>query len=124
MSLLTHLLTLSKIIRTHFFLPRPVILDPVVTASENVLRFEGFSGCCGVYARVDMRSETFDTEITGQGTTNVDFNNPMVAGLARLRQEKTARIAVGTDELMLDVAGQQLVEKKVKLPVRWIKCFS
>ena len=48
------LFVLSEVVRTHFFLPRPMLLDPVVTSNEVVLRFEGFSGCCGVYARVDI----------------------------------------------------------------------
>ena len=29
-------------------------LDPVVTGSADMLRFESFSGCCGVYARMDV----------------------------------------------------------------------
>ena len=39
-----------------------------------MLRLEGFSGCCGVYARVDLPAAAFDREIQGRGTTNVDFN--------------------------------------------------
>ena len=72
------LLVLSDVVRTHFFLPQPALLDPVVTSNEAMLRFEGFSGCCGVYARVDLPAEAFDSDIQGRGTTNVDFNNPTV----------------------------------------------
>ena len=75
------LLVLSEVVRTHFFLPRPANLDPVVTSSEAMLRFEGFSGCCGVYARVDLPAEAFETDVQVHGTTNVDFNNPMRAAL-------------------------------------------
>jgi hypothetical protein len=118
------LIALSDVVRTHYFLPVPMQLDPVVTSSESMLRFEGFSGCCGVYARVDMLPEAFETELQGRGTTNVDFNNPMRAALTRLRDRDDARLAVGADEVSLSREGEAAVEKKVKLPVRWIKGFS
>ncbi len=118
------LLVLSDIVRTHFFLPQPPNLDPVVTSNEEMLRFEGFSGCCGVYARVDLPAEAFDSDLQGRGTTNVDFNNPMRAALIRLRDRDQARLSVGCDEVVLARGSDQVVEKKVKLPVRWIKGFS
>ncbi len=118
------LLALSQVVRTHFFLPQPAMLDPVVTCNDAVLRFEGFSGCCGVYARVDFDTAAFDGPIVGHGTTNVDFNNALRVGLSRLRQVRSARLAVGASELSLHVEEREIVEKKVKLPLRWIKSFS
>jgi hypothetical protein len=118
------LLVLSRIVATHFFLPRPVLRDPVVTSSESMLRFEGFSGCCGVYARVDLPPESFEREFQGRGTTNVDFNNPMRNALARLRESDEVRLAVGRDAVVLEKAGESVVEKKVQLPLRWVKGFS
>lgn len=118
------LLVLSEVVRTHFFLPRPAILDPVLTSNESMLRLEGFSGCCGVYARVDLPGEAFDGEIKGRGTTNVDFNAPMRNALMRLRDEDDVRFAVGGDEVVLTQNDDAVVEKKVKLPMRWIKGFS
>jgi hypothetical protein len=118
------LLVLSQVVRTHFFLPRPRLLDPVVTSSESMMRFEAFSGCCGVYARVDLRAEAFEAEIQGCGTTNVDFNDSMRAALLRIRDNDEVRLSVGADELSLQRGGESVVEKKVKLPVRWIKGFS
>ncbi len=118
------LLVLNRIVATHFFLPRPVLRDPVVTSSESMLRFEGFSGCCGVYARVDLPPESFEREFQGRGTTNVDFNNPMRNALARLRESDEVRLAVGRDAVVLEKAGESVVEKKVQLPVRWVKGFS
>src|SRR5690242_19026150 len=35
-------------------------LDPVVTANGDRLRFESFSGCCGVYARLDVLADGLD----------------------------------------------------------------
>lgn len=118
------LYTLSDVVRTHFFLPRPALLDPVLTSNEALLRLEDFSGCCGVYARVDLPAEAFDGECLGRGTTNVDFNTPMRNALMRLRDEEDVRFAVGADEVMLARDGERTVEKKVKLPLRWIKGFS
>jgi len=118
------LLTLSDVVRTHFFLPRPALLDPVVTSNEAMLRLEGFSGCCGVYARVDIPAEAFEGDQFGRGTTNVDFNNPMRAALTRLRDNDDVRFAVGEDGVELSKGGDTIVEKKVKLPIRWLKGFS
>lgn len=118
------LYTLSDVVRTHFFLPMPANLDPVLTSNEELLRLEGFSGCCGVYARVDLPAEAFDGECLGRGTTNVDFNTPMRNALLRLRDEEDVRFAVGADEVALSRGHEKTVEKKVKLPLRWIKGFS
>ncbi len=118
------LLTLSDVVRTHFFLPRPVLLDPVLTSNENLLRLEGFSGCCGVYARVDLPAEAFDGECHQRGTTNVDFNTPMRNALLRLRDNEDVQFSVGKDAVVLSREGEKTIEKKVKLPLRWIKGFS
>jgi hypothetical protein len=118
------LLVLSNVVRTHFFLPRPPNLDPVVTSGDSMLRFEGFSGCCGVYARVDLPAEGFEAERQGHGTTNVEFNTPLRTTLARLGEQDGARLAVGSDRVELERGEQCLVERKVKLPLRWIKGFS
>ncbi|MEM9348163.1 MAG: SWIM zinc finger family protein [Planctomycetota bacterium] len=118
------LLVLSDVVRTHFFLPVPALLDPVVTSNERLLRFEGFSGCCGVYARVDLKQDGFDADMVGRGTTNVDFNNPMRAALSRLRDGEDSRLSVGAEAFTLEHGGDSVVEKKVKLPVRWLKGFS
>jgi hypothetical protein len=118
------LLVLSQVVRTHFFKPRPRNLDPVVTSSEDMIRFEGFSGCCGVYARADLSSNAFQTEIQRHGTTNVDFNDRMRAELLRIRDTDEVRLSVGAGELALQRGGESVVEKKVKLPIRWIKGFS
>ena len=119
------LLTLAKVVSTRFWMPlNPALLDPVVTSSEELLRFEGFSSCCGVYARADLEAPTFDAEIQGRGTTNVDFNSAMRAALAQLRQTDAVRLAVGAQGVHLTRADEAVIEKKVKLPIRWIKGFT
>ena len=119
------LLAIAKVVTSRFFLPAAMIeYDPVVTSSEEVLRFEGFSSCCGVYARADLPAESFSRSIQGRGTTNVDFNTPMRAALARLRAGDSVKLAVGADEVLLSQSSGSVVEKKVTLPVRWVKGFT
>ena len=88
-----------------------------------MLRFEGFSSCCGVYARVDLPAEAFDSEIQSRGTTNVDFNAPMRAALNQVRETDEVRFSVGADEFRLSQSTGPVIEKKVALPIRWIKGF-
>jgi hypothetical protein len=119
------LLTLAKVVSTRFWMPlNPALLDPVVTSSEELLRFEGFSSCCGVYARADLEAPTFEADIQGRGTTNVDFNSTMRGALAQVRNSDTVRLAVGAEGVHLTQADKTVIEKKVKLPFRWIKGFT
>ncbi len=119
------LLVLAKVVSTRFWMPlNPAMLDPVVTSSEEMLRFEGFSSCCGVYARADLDANTFESDIQGRGTTNVDFNTAMRSALAQLRQHDNVRLAVGADAVHLMCEADTVIEKKVKLPIRWIKGFT
>lgn len=120
------LLLVSEVVRSRFYLPGAMRdLDPVVTCTEEALRFEGFSSCCGVYARADFSGQAFESGLKGRGTTNVDFNAPMRGALGRLRTGREARLAVGAAEVKLTSSEiGDFVEKKVKLPHRWIKGFS
>ncbi|MEE3921547.1 hypothetical protein V2I01_34710 [Micromonospora sp. BRA006-A] len=77
------LLAVAEVARTRYHQPvNPASLDPVVTGSRGRLRFESFSGCCGVYARMDVLPAGLDGEISGHGTTNVDVNPPLREALA------------------------------------------
>ena len=70
-------------------------LDPVVTAGGDVLRFESFSACNGVYARLDVLAEGLGASTVGFGTTNVDINGPLRAALARTSRTETLHLTVG-----------------------------
>ncbi len=118
------LLALLDVVRTHYFLPRPPQMDPVVTSNDAMLRFEGFSGCCGVYVRVDLDTAGLAAERLGRGTTNVDFNMPMRAALMRLQDRERVEFSVGREAFTLSRGEARVVEKKVRLPLRWIKGFS
>lgn len=119
------LLTLAQVVSSRFYLPGAVrLVDPVVTSNDQVLRFEGFSSCCGVYARVDLKAAAFDAELHGRGTTNVDFNSSMRTALARVRTQDHVFLSVGADKVVLSSGGSDVVEKKVSLPLRWLKGFT
>jgi len=98
--------------------------DPVVTAGEGKLRFETFSVCNGVYARMDLLPDGLDGEIRGHGTTNVDINPPLRAALTRVRGIEPMHLAVGPDELAVTTFDGRLVERKVPLPSRWLRGFA
>jgi hypothetical protein len=118
------LTVLCDIVRTRFYQRLdPMVLDPVVTSGGGMLRFEGFSSCCGVYARVDLPPAAFDVDLRGKGTTNVDFNDPMRAALKRLSDRDDVSFQVGGEGVTLTKGEGKIIERKVKLPVRWIKGF-
>ncbi|MGW2561508.1 SWIM zinc finger family protein [Streptomyces sp. NPDC001514] len=99
-------------------------LDPVVTGNGDRLRFESFSGCCGVYARLDVLQEGLDGGETGHGTTNVDVNNPLREALSRLGGDDPLHLRVGPDKLAVTTLDGAVVEKKVPLPDRWLRGFA
>ncbi|MDQ8048938.1 SWIM zinc finger family protein [Luteibacter sp.] len=115
------------IVGSRFFTPpnmlakRIALADPVVTSGGGVLRFEGFSACCSAYIRVDLGPEGYAGEVTGKGTTNVDFNAPMRAALARVRDDHGLGLSVGSGELTLATSNGSVTERKVALPERWVR---
>ncbi|MFD1874869.1 hypothetical protein [Hymenobacter bucti] len=104
------------------FVPQSAALrDPIVTAGAERLRFEAFSSCNGVYARLDLGPAALDGEIIQSGTTNVDFNEPMVNALSRISCHEPVRLSVGQQEVPLERAAGHVTERKVTLPERWLK---
>ncbi|MEU4428521.1 SWIM zinc finger family protein [Actinoplanes sp. NPDC024001] len=95
--------------------------DPVVTCGGDGLRFEALSGCCGVYARLDVLPAALDGEVHARGTTNVDINPGLYTALTRVGGGDPLRLAVGPDELAVTTLGDHVVEKKVPLPQRWLR---
>lgn len=119
------LLAVAEVARTRYFQPaHPTSLDPVVTGSADRLRFESFSGCCGVYARLDVLPAGIDGAILGHGTTNVDVNPPLREALARVAGLDPLHLAVGPDDLTVSTMDGAVVERKVPLPPRWLRGFA
>jgi hypothetical protein len=65
-----------------------------------------------------------DGRPAGWGTTNVDFNPPMRAALARIRDSDVMLMHVGHDEVRVTTLRGAAVEKKIPLPARWVKGFA
>ena len=85
------LLAVADVARARYYQPQPAGLrDPVVTCNGDRLRFESFSGCCGVYARLDVLSEALDGEVHDRGTTNVDVNGAAARGAGPRRRRRPA----------------------------------
>jgi hypothetical protein len=101
------------------------LLDPVVTCNTDRLRFESFSGCCGVHARLDLPPEALEAAPLTSGTTNVDFNPPMRAALAGAAATAgQLLLKVGDAEVTAVTESATATERKVKLPARWVKGFG
>jgi hypothetical protein len=120
---------LVRVVQSRFHIP-PALLqrillaaDPVVTAGGEILHLEAFSACCSTYARLDLLPPSLDGEFFSRGTTNVDFNAPMRAALAKIREPDEIFLSVGADSLTLEKAADKIVERKVSLPLRWLKGF-
>ncbi|GAA3388580.1 SWIM zinc finger family protein [Cryptosporangium minutisporangium] len=95
--------------------------DPVVTCGGERLRFESLSGCCGLYARLDVLPAALDGAVNARGTTNVDINPPLYTALTQVGGGDPLRLTVGPDELAVTTLGAHVVEKRVPLPERWLR---
>ncbi len=121
------MLACAAVARARYFTPGSVVAilrDPVVTSNEDRLRFESFSSCCGVHARLDLLPAAFADPPLASGTTNVDFNDAMRAALAGAAISGPLLLSVGSGELVVDVASGSVTERKVPLPDRWLKGFG
>lgn len=130
------LLAVARVARTRFYMPPGMValpgggltrvgaLDPVVTSTEEGLRFESFSACCGVYARLDVDASALDASHRAVGVTNVDVNQPLRAALASLRAGEPLHLGVGEEGLTATTLDETVTEDKVPLSVRWLKGFA
>ncbi len=121
------MLACAAVARARYFRPPNVIAisrDPVVTSNEDRLRFESFSGCCGVHARLDLLPEALAGAPVSSGTTNVDFNEPMRAALGGAALQGPLRLSVGRDLVAVTTGEASAVERSVPLPGRWLKGFG
>lgn len=123
-------LVLAHVVRTRFYTPPGMLQqliaqrDPVITCGGGMLRLEGFSACCGVYARLDLRAEAFDAKRMEPGTSNVDFNSTMRAALAKLSDGERAMLEVSAEGFTLtSESSEPAFERRVDLPLRWMKGF-
>ncbi|MFC9464488.1 SWIM zinc finger family protein [Streptomyces coelicoflavus] len=119
------LLAVADVAAARYYQPQlRASLDPVVTGSGDRLRFESFSGCGGVYARLDVLEAGLDGGEVGHGTTNVDVNDPLREALSRIGADDPLHLRVGPEELAVTTLDGPVVEKKVPLPDRWLRGFA
>ncbi|MBT8408473.1 MAG: SWIM zinc finger family protein, partial [Alphaproteobacteria bacterium] len=120
----------SEIVGARFYIPPAMLArilraaDPVATVGTERVRFEGFSACCSAYIRLDLGPEALDVKARRSGTTNVDFGPELRAALARVRDGSKLDIAIGPEAVAITHDGAAVTERKVPLPVRWIKGFG
>ncbi len=102
------MLACAAVARSRYCLSGSVLAmlrDPVVTSSQGLLRFESFSSCCGVHARLDLLPGALGDPPLVAGTTNVDFNDPMRAALGGAAVSGPLLLSVGSGELVVDTLG-------------------
>ena len=125
----TALLAVSRVARTRFYVPPGMLAavlraaDPVATSNGDRLRFESFSACCGVHARLDVLPGALDGPALDTGTTNVDVNPPMRRALAGIGGLDPLHLTIGEDLTVTTFEGS-VTEQRVPLPERWLKGFA
>jgi hypothetical protein len=116
--------TIAKTVRSHFAI-KPGTLsslrDPIVSVGSEQLRFEAFSSCNSVYARIDFLSDGIDGDFVASGCTNVDFNDNTVKAFNNVTRSEKLLLGIGSKDVHIITEKQIEVEKKVSLPTRWIK---
>ena len=121
---------ISEIVRSRFYVPPSMLAkilreaDPVATVGADAVRFEGFSACCSAYIRLDLDDGALDVEERRKGTTNVDFGPELRGALATVARDTEMEIGIGADAVEIVTNGDAIVEKKVPLPLRWVKGFA
>ena len=114
------LVTLADITSTRYFqYAATPPSDPVVTASGDRLRFECFSACHGVYARLDVLREGLGGGTVAYGTTNVDLGTGIRTALSTLGRSDLLPLALGTDDDRPQPAG-----RAVEMPHRWVTALG
>jgi hypothetical protein len=121
------MLACAAVARSRYFTPGNVVAilrDPVVTSNGDRLRFESFSSCCGVHARLDLPPAALADAPVASGTTNVDFSDAMRVALGGAAIGGPLLLSVGSGALVVDTLGGSVTERKVPLPDRWLKGFG
>ena len=121
------LLAVAAVARARFHVPPAMMAsillaaDPIVTCADGRIRFESFSACCSVHARLDLLEGAVEGETLGRGTTNVDLGPGMRAALAGVDGSHSLGLEIGLDQLTVRTGASQAVERRVPLPSRWVR---
>ncbi len=127
------LLVLADITATRYFKYVPVSeRDPVISAQGDRIRYECFSACNGVYARLDLLQSGLEGEI-GFGTTNIDISVELRKALSNIKSKDKIHLNIGSDGLKstrfskadtIIVLTETVYEKPVAMPERWIRALG
>lgn len=121
---------ISEIVGSRFYVPPSMLAkilreaDPVATVGGDTVRFEGFSACCGAYIRLDLDNDALDVKNRRKGTTNVDFGSELRGALSAVARDTEMVLSIGAEGVEIITDGTAIVEKKVPLPLRWVKGFA
>jgi len=121
---------ISDIVGTRFYVPPSMLAkilreaDPVATVGADTVRFEGFSVCCSTYIRLDIDDTALEVQDRRRGTTNVDFGPELRGALSSVARDTALEITIGADAVEIAKDGTSIIEKKVPLPLRWVKGFA
>jgi hypothetical protein len=100
------------------------VLDPVVSVHPDCVMFEAFSVDESSYGRVTVPMSKLRIEgTTAFGTTNIDFSRSLADEFERVRSYRRAWLRVGTDQVVLATREGSAVEKKIDLPLSWVRGF-
>lgn len=91
-------------------------LDPILTISQDGVAFEVFSRDESSYARLALRTGSYQVEEMAAGTTHVNFTPRLLDALGRLRSYRPTRM-----ELVPSTEGEQ---RSRRVPLRWLRAFS
>jgi len=121
---------ISEIVGARFYVPPSMLAkilreaDPVATVGASAVRFEGFSACCSAYIRLDLDDGALDVENRQKGTTNVDFGPELRGALSAVTSDTQMGLSIGAEAVEIVTDGDAIIEKKVSLPLRWVKGFA
>ncbi len=115
------ILAVARCARASFYNHAHRLADPVVTCHADRLRFEALSSCASVYARHDA---LLSGGVVRVGATNVDVNPATRTLLARVGGGSRLELDVGDDAVEFATEAGAAIERRVKLPVRWVKGFG
>ena len=121
------ILCVADVAATRYFMPSAMLarlMDPVVTTDGDGVRFESFSSCAGVHARVDLLRDGLNTRRCSPGTTNVDLNPETQQVLSRITRRDPLALTIGSESVEVRTLGVSAIERRVPLPERWVKGFG
>jgi hypothetical protein len=98
--------------------------DPVVTCHDDLVRFESFSQCGGVYARADIEPQTLGGQPQQRGVINIDIGASLRSMLSRVRRGDSLRLQIHGDGIDASTASDSATEGVVRLPPRWLRGFA